>query len=76
MGPSSVLSLCFLLIETVSELSDTCEAEGDVSTRSLSASVRAVIILVGNKTDLAELREVSEEEGQEYASQCAPSCPG
>ena len=33
----------------------------------------AVIILVGNKTDLAELREVSAEEGQEYAAQCAPS---
>ena len=31
----------------------------------------AVIILVGNKTDLAELREVSAEEGQEYAAQCA-----
>ena len=34
-------------------------------------STVAVIILVGNKTDLAELREVSAEEGQEYASQCA-----
>jgi len=32
----------------------------------------AVIILVGNKTDLAEQREVSAEEGQEYAAQCAP----
>ena len=30
----------------------------------------AVIILVGNKTDLAELRELSAEEGQEYAAQC------
>lgn len=35
----------------------------------------AVIILVGNKTDLAELREVSAEEGQEYASQCARAAP-
>ena len=34
-------------------------------------STVAVIILVGNKTDLAELREVSAEEGQEYAAQCA-----
>jgi len=33
----------------------------------------AVIILVGNKTDLAEQREVSAEEGQEYAAQCAPA---
>ncbi len=36
---------------------------------------RAVIILVGNKTDLAEQREVSAEEGQEYAAQCAPPTP-
>ena len=34
-----------------------------------------MIILVGNKTDLAELREVSAEEGQEYAAQCARAAP-
>lgn len=31
----------------------------------------AVVILVGNKTDLAEDRVISEEEGQEYASRYA-----
>ncbi|KAK9839407.1 hypothetical protein WJX81_000434 [Elliptochloris bilobata] len=43
-----------------------------VSELQKNASGDIVIVLVGNKTDLAELREVSAEEGQEYAAQNPP----
>ena len=33
------------------------------------------MVLVGNKTDLAEDRVISEEEGQEYATRLVPACP-
>ena len=33
--------------------------------------LHAVVVLVGNKTDLAEDRVVSEAEGQEYADRCS-----
>ena len=36
----------------------------------LASMLRAVVVLVGNKTDLAEDRVVSEAEGQEYADRC------
>ena len=34
----------------------------------LELAALAVVVLVGNKTDLAEDRLISEEEGQEYAT--------